>query len=154
MTTTTLNPYLEGNFAPVRQEITAEALRVIGELPPDLSGMFVRNGPNPQFSPIGYYHWFDGDGMLHGVQIRNGQASYCNRYVQTKGFKIERDAGHAIWTGLIEPPQQDNPYGPYKNTANTALVWHAGQLMALWEAGEPHTIKLPEFFPPRADTVG
>jgi len=149
MTTTTLNPYLEGNFAPVRQEITAEALRVIGELPPDLSGMFVRNGPNPQFSPIGYYHWFDGDGMLHGVQIRNGQASYCNRYVQTKGFKIERDAGHAIWTGLIEPPQQDNPYGPYKNTANTALVWHAGQLMALWEAGEPHTIKLPEL-----ETIG
>lgn len=143
MTTTTVNPYLEGNFAPVRQEITADALRVIGELPPDLSGLFVRNGPNPQFSPIGYYHWFDGDGMLHGVQIRNGQASYCNRYVRTQGFQIERDARHAIWTGLIEPPQPDNPHGPYKNTANTALVWHAGQLMALWEAGEPHAIKLP-----------
>jgi len=149
MTTTTLNPYLEGNFAPVRQEITADALRVIGELPPDLSGMFVRNGANPQFSPIGSYHWFDGDGMLHGVQIRNGQASYCNRYVRTKGFQIERDAGHAIWTGLIEPPQPDNPHGPYKNTANTALVWHAGQLMALWEAGEPHAIKLPEL-----ETIG
>ena len=47
MLTTQVNPYLDGNFAPVRQEITAETLQVIGELPPDLSGMFVRNGPIP-----------------------------------------------------------------------------------------------------------
>ena len=74
MLTTKVNPYLDGNFAPVREEITAETLPVIGELPPDLSGMFLRNGPNPQWSPIGQYHWFDGDGMIHGVQIHNGQA--------------------------------------------------------------------------------
>ena len=104
--------------------------------------MFVRNGPNPQFPPIGQYHWFDGDGMLHGVRISNGKAQYHNRYVRTKGFKIERDAGHAIWTGLLEP-QENNPDGLKKNTANTALVWHAGQLLALWEGGEPHAIKVP-----------
>ena len=40
MPTTQANPYLDGNFAPVRQEITPETLQVIGELPPDLSGMF------------------------------------------------------------------------------------------------------------------
>ena len=45
------NPYLDGNFAPVDEEITADHLTVIGELPPELSGMFVRNGPNPQFPP-------------------------------------------------------------------------------------------------------
>lgn len=143
------NPYLEGNFAPVRQEVTAEDLKVIGELPSDLSGMFLRNGPNPQFPPIGQYHWFDGDGMLHGVRISNGKASYLNRYVRTRGFEIERDAGKAIWTGLLEPPQMDNPHGPGKNTANTALIWHAGQLLALWEAGAPHAIKLPSL-----ETVG
>ncbi len=64
---TVLNPNLNGNFAPVDQEITTNALQVIGELPPELSGMFVRNGPNPMWKPIGRYHWFDGDGMLHGV---------------------------------------------------------------------------------------
>lgn len=144
MTTTLVNPYLDGNFAPVSQEITAETLKVIGELPPDLSGMFVRNGPNPQHSPIGQYHWFDGDGMLHGVEITNGKAIYRNRYVRTRGWNIENQVGKAVWSGLLEPPQMDNPYGPGKNTANTALVWHAGQFLALWEGGSPHNIQLPE----------
>ncbi|KZL48735.1 9-cis-epoxycarotenoid dioxygenase [Nodularia spumigena CENA596] len=144
MTTTEINPYLNHNFAPVRDEITTDTLKVIGELPANLSGMFVRNGPNPQWSPIGKYHWFDGDGMLHGVRISNGQATYCNRYVRTKGWKIEQEAGKAVWSGLFEPPQMDNPHGGYKNTANTALVWHAGQMLALNEGGAPHAIKLPD----------
>ena len=143
MTTTQVNPYLDGNFAPVRQEIATETLQVIGELPPELSGMFLRNGPNPQFSPIGQYHWFDGDGMLHGIRIHNGQASYRNRYVRTKGWQLEHEAGKAIWSGLLEPPQMNNPYGPTKNTANTALVWHAGQMLATWEGGAPYAIDIP-----------
>ncbi|MDB9349741.1 carotenoid oxygenase family protein [Nodularia spumigena] len=144
MTTTEINPYLNHNFAPVRDEITTDTLKVIGELPPNLSGMFVRNGPNPQWSPIGKYHWFDGDGMLHGVRISNGQATYCNRYVRTKKWEIEQTAGKAVWSGLLEPPQTDTPQGVSKNTANTALVWHAGQMLALNEGGAPHAIKLPD----------
>jgi carotenoid cleavage dioxygenase-like enzyme len=143
MLTKQVNPYLEGNFAPVREEITAETLEIIGELPSDLSGMFVRNGPNPKWSPIGQYHWFDGDGMLHGVRIQDGQASYRNRYVRTRGWQIENEAGKAIWSGLLEPPQMNNPYGPNKNPANTALTWHAGQMLALWEGGAPHAIEVP-----------
>jgi len=106
--------------------------------------MFLRNGSNPQWLPKGQYHWFDGDGMLHGVGISNGKASYRNRYVRTKGWQIEHEAGEAVWTGLLEPPQMDNPHGQSKNTANTAVVWHAGQFLALWEGGAPHAIKLPE----------
>ncbi|GAX40064.1 carotenoid oxygenase [Tolypothrix sp. NIES-4075] len=142
MVTTAVNPYLDGNFAPIHKEITTDTLKVIGELPPDLSGMFVRNGPNPQWTPIGQYHWFDGDGMLHGVRISNGKASYRNRYVQTKGWKIEHEAGLALWSGILES-SQNNPDNYYKNTANTALIWHAGQFLALWEGGAPHVIKLP-----------
>src|SRR4028119_2504180 len=121
MTTVTANPYLADNFAPVQTEITASDLPVIGELPASLSGMFVRNGPNPQFPPLGCYHWFDGDGMLHGLHIGNGKATYRNRYIQTRGFKLEHEAGRAIWSGLLEPPQPDNSYGTFKNVANTAL---------------------------------
>jgi carotenoid cleavage dioxygenase-like enzyme len=144
MVTTAVNPYLDGNFAPVGEEITTDTLKIIGELPPNLSGMFVRNGPNPQHPPIGQYHWFDGDGMLHGVQISNGKATYRNRYVRTRGWNIEHEVGKAVWSGLLEPPQRDNPYGPGKNTANTALVWHAGKFLAVWEGGAPHNIQLPE----------
>jgi carotenoid cleavage dioxygenase len=139
-----VNPYLESNFAPIATEIATDTLEVMGELPPELSGMFVRNGPNPQWSPIGQYHWFDGDGMLHGVEISNGKATYRNRYVKTRGWKIENEAGKAVWSGLLEPPQMDNPHGPGKNTANTALVWHNQQLLALWEGGAPHHISIPD----------
>ena len=142
-TITATNPYLLGNFAPVSNEIQAENLKVIGKIPTELEGMFVRNGPNPQFSPIGQYHWFDGDGMLHGVRFENGEATYHNRYIRTFGFEREKEAGKAIWSGLLEPPQMDNPYGPGKNTANTALVWHSGKFLAVWEGGEPHQIQLP-----------
>lgn len=144
MRTTQVNPFLDGNFAPVHQETSTNSLQVIGELPPDLSGIFLRNGPNPQWTPIGQYHWFDGDGMLHGVRISDGKAAYRNRYVRTKGWKIENEARKSLWTGLVEPPPKDKPHKQSKNTANTALVWHAGQLLALWEGGAPHAIKVPE----------
>ena len=88
--TATLNAYLADNFAPIRAELTVDDLPILGKLPPELNGMFVRNGPNPPFPPLSRYHWFDGDGMLHGVQIQDGKASYRNRYVHTKGFKQER----------------------------------------------------------------
>lgn len=143
MTVTKTNPYLEGNYAPIRQETTAEDLKIIGELPREISGMFLRNGPNPQFSPIGTYHWFDGDGMIHGVRLHEGKASYCNRYVRTQGFQTEQEAGTALWKGLLES-SEDNPDGATKNVANTALVWHDGQLLALWEGGAPHAVKIPE----------
>ena len=43
-----INPYLAGNFAPVRSEDDFE-LRSRARLPAGLAGAFYRNGPNPQF---------------------------------------------------------------------------------------------------------
>ncbi|MEO0459073.1 MAG: carotenoid oxygenase family protein [Cyanobacteria bacterium P01_A01_bin.114] len=144
MIATAVNPYLKDNFAPIQTETTVNNLPVIGELPSDLCGTFIRNGPNPKFSPLGRHSWFDGDGMLHGIHMSNGKALYRNRYVHTRGFEIEQAANRALWAGLLEPPQLANPannlFGPFKNTANTALVWHADRLLALWEGGEPYEI--------------
>lgn len=57
--------YLSGNFAPVKDEITNSPVKVSkGEIPKDLKGSYFRNGPNNQFPPRGFYHWFDGDGMV------------------------------------------------------------------------------------------
>lgn len=142
--------YLDDNFTPTQQEVVTENLDVIGELPPELSGMFLRNGPNPQFQPLGLYHWFDGDGMIHGVEIDNGKATYRNRYVQTEGFTLEQREGKAIWPGLMNLPRFDGPHGiMMKNVANTSVVSHTGKVLALWEAGEPYEIKLPSL-----ETVG
>ncbi len=137
------SPYLQGGFAPVEREISAENLTVEGLLPAELDGLYIRNGANPALAALGRYHWLDGDGMLHAVALRDGRASYANRWVRTKGFELERKRGRAIWTGVLERPQFDNPLGPSKNTANTSLVWHHGRLLALQEQGEPYQIGLP-----------
>nr|WP_107807003.1 carotenoid oxygenase family protein [Nodularia spumigena] len=137
--------FLQDNFAPVKEEITADDLPVIGQLPPELSGMFLRISPNPLFPPIGLYHWFDGDGMLHGVNIKNGKASYLNRYVETETLKVEKQQGKAIWPGLLNLPRFDSPYDiMIKNPANTSVIWHAGKLLVLCEAGVPHHIRVPD----------
>jgi carotenoid cleavage dioxygenase len=137
------SPFLEGNFAPVERELDADDLLVLGELPRELDGMFVRNGPNPQFPPLGKHHWFDGDGMLHAVRIGRGRASYSNRFVHTRALDLERKRGRPLWTGLLERARFDNPEGATKATANASLVWHADRLLALQEHSEPYEIGLP-----------
>jgi len=138
------SPYLEGNFAPVREEVAGDALGVIGEIPAGIDGMFVRTGPNPQFDVIKGYHWFGGDGMLHGVRLEAGKASYRNRYVETEAYRKEKAAGNALWGSGLGAPEFDNPNGTGRgNTGNTALVFHDGRLLTLWEGGDPHEIRLP-----------
>ena len=68
--TTTANPYLLGNFAPVADERDDDALDVTGAIPPELDGLLLRNGPNPIAPDPAAYHWFIGDGMLHGIELR------------------------------------------------------------------------------------
>src|SRR6516165_8169586 len=98
------NPYLLGAFAPIGTEITADELRLNGEIPKDLEGVYLRNGPNPWAQPRGRYHWFDGDGMIHAIEFRNGRATYRNRFIRTSGLAMEREAGRSIWPGLRERP--------------------------------------------------
>jgi carotenoid cleavage dioxygenase-like enzyme len=139
------SPYLSGSYEPVQTEITAALDVVAGALPGDLAGCFVRNSSNPRFEPEGRYHWFDGDGMLHGVHLGNGTATYRNAYVRTAGLADDEAAGRCLTTGILEQPDLTRPGGPWKDTANTDLVFHAGQLLAVWWlGGEPHVIRLPD----------
>jgi carotenoid cleavage dioxygenase len=138
------NPYLVGPYAPVDEEIDASDLEVIGEIPADLQGMYVRNGPNPRYRTEGRYHWFDGDGMLHGIHFEDGKATYRNRWVATEGLAAERRAGHALWEGVAEPRggnPEDGSRLRLKDTANTDVLFHNGNLVALWYlAGTPYRI--------------
>ena len=66
------NPYLDGMFAPVT-ETEQKHFEVVGEIPQQLCGIFLRIGPNPVESPNpNLYHWFSGDGMIHGLRIESG----------------------------------------------------------------------------------
>ena len=132
------DPYLQGNFAPLGFECDANDLVVTGEIPRALEGALYRNGANPQFAPRGRYHWFDGDGMIHGFFFENGRVSYKNRWVRTEKWKRERAAGEALFGGIMDPTvTHESVAGVSPNAANTNIVWHAGRLLALWEGGLP-----------------
>ena len=124
---TTSNAYLADNYAPVSEEVTALDLPVIGELPVELSGRYLRNGPNPaaEVDPA-THHWFMGDGMVHGVRLNEGRAEwYRNRYVGSPALEAalgRPDIGGPNWSG--------SPGGP-----NTNVGGFAGRTWAMVEAG-------------------
>ncbi len=122
------NPYLEGNFAPVRREHTITDLAVTGTIPAHLDGRYLRNGPNPatEIDPDAY-HWFMGDGMVHGVRLRDGRAEwYRNRWVRSPNLAAQ----------LGEPYEGGPASAPIPGLgANTNVIGHAGRTLALVEGG-------------------
>jgi carotenoid cleavage dioxygenase len=120
------NRYLRGNFAPVREELTATDLVVTGELPEHLDGRYLRIGPNPLEDPGDRYHWFLGEGMVHGVRLRDGRAQwYRNRWVRSAGV-----------AEALGEPVRGTP-GGLDFAANTNVLEHAGRILALVEGGSP-----------------
>jgi len=144
------NPYLRDVHAPICFETTAFELEVEGELPPDLCGAVVRNGPNAVLRPRSLYHWFDGDGMVHGVYFREGRASYRSRLVRTQGLADELRAGESLWPGVMGPYDFTAPRHYLKDTANTDLVLFNRALLATWYlCGDPYRLD-----PLTLDTLG
>jgi carotenoid cleavage dioxygenase-like enzyme len=132
-----INPYLAGNFAPVRSGDDFD-LEVAGEIPAGLSGALFRIGPNPQFEPRDpNHHWFAGDGMVHGFHLADGKASYRNRYVRTPKWQVEHEAGRSLFGGFNPLLSDPSVAGKDSGVANTNIVWHAGRLMALEEGHAP-----------------
>ena len=127
------NPFLSGLHSPMDDERTITDLAVTGSIPAELDGRYVRIGPNPVTPPNpAVYHWFTGDGMVHGVKLKGGKALwYRNRWIRTEGLQEEQAAGKALWKGLKESVRKDRPDQPLKNTSNTDVKYHAGRLITI-----------------------
>lgn len=122
--------YLTGALAPVRDEHTALDLPVTGALPPELTGRYFRNGPNP-LPGADPGHWFLGDGMVHGIRIANGRALwYRNRWIRTPRVNGEDRAF----------VREDGSVDLAATSANTHVIPHAGRILALVEAGLPYEL--------------
>ena len=126
------HPYRSGPWRPQVEEFRADDLEVIGDLPTDLDGVYLRNTENPVHPAIQRYHPFDGDGMVHMVGFRDGKAFYRNRFVRTAGFEAEQDAGRSLWAGIAEDPRVAEregwgARGRMKDASSTDIVVHAGQ---------------------------
>ncbi|WP_332774060.1 carotenoid oxygenase family protein [Phenylobacterium sp.] len=131
-----INPYLAGNFAPLRSE-NDFTLEIAGEAPRDLHGRLLRIGPNPQFDPLEPFHWFTGDGMVHAFCFDDGVVTYLNRYVETPRWRLENQAGRALFASF--DPSRNDPLaeGHDSGVANTSVIQHAGRLLALNESYPP-----------------
>jgi carotenoid cleavage dioxygenase-like enzyme len=94
--------FLQGPFATVTEEITAFDLPVTGQLPVELNGRYLRNGPNPMSLDDPNYHWFLGTGMVHGVRLRGGRAEwYRNRWVLSNA--VANVLGEKWPAGPVQP---------------------------------------------------
>ncbi len=105
--------WFRSNYKPVTEEIDSHDLPFEGNIPEDLNGLLLRNGPNPDASPTN--HWFAGQGMLHGIRLQEGQVQwYRNRRV---------NASVAGANGFTE--------------ANIHILSHANRIVALGDNSVP-----------------
>lgn len=133
------DPYRTRGYAPVAVEHDDVPLRIEGTWPTGLAGTFYRVGPNPRFAPRGPYNPLNADGMVHAIRVRDGRATYANRWVRTRRWHLEDAAGRALF-GTSGNPADDDPAVAGAHTdgvANTSLLWHAGRLLALEEGNAP-----------------
>ncbi|HWI84884.1 MAG TPA: carotenoid oxygenase family protein [Sphingomonas sp.] len=117
------HPFLAGIHEPMRAEVEVTDLAVTGTIPAQLDGRYLRIGPNPIDPDPASYHWFIGDGMVHGLRITGGKALwYRNRWIRS----------NAVAAALGDKPAP----GPHHmfDTVNTNIVGIAGRIFALIEA--------------------
>ncbi|KAF9909668.1 hypothetical protein BX616_011099 [Lobosporangium transversale] len=166
------HPYLHGNFYPVFEETIGDEgieCEVIGKIPESLRGsQYVRTGPNSlHVADDGVpHHFFDGEGMLHGVYFEPGnedepiRARYMNRWVRSEIFKKANKYGRMNLTLGLVMAGADIFWGvllwhfwyrlkaaffKVKNfgNGNTALAFFGSRLLALNEGGKPIETSVP-----------
>lgn len=141
------HPYLKGAWTPLHEEVTAIDLEVIeGAIPTDIDGVYLRNTENQLHQPLGRYHPFDGDGMIHQIDFRNGTASYRNRFVRTRCFQAEQEAGGSLWGGLADRAGTSlragfGAHGSLKDSSSTDIIVHAGKAIStFYQCGEGYVL--------------
>ncbi|OBG27520.1 carotenoid oxygenase family protein [Mycobacterium sp. 852002-51057_SCH5723018] len=147
------NRSLNGPFEPWHQESDAFNLEVVGQIPPELNGALYRTSSNPHVLPLqpDRHHWFEGDGMVYGLFLRDGKAQTVNRWVRTAGYLVEERNGKAVYGSVMNggsvPDFSLDP--PIKNPANTNVTLFDDRVLVFCESGLPH-----EMHPTTLETRG
>ena len=153
-------PQLMG-FATARAEVFNASMTTLrGYLPSDLTGVLWRNGP-AEHERFGhrYGHWFDGDGMVQAFALSGDKVTHRARILDTPKRRRETQAGKRIMPAFATPGSEPLMGPDDMNVANTAMLVHAGRLMALWEGGsalavDPETLDAGRFVVWHPDLAG
>ena len=129
-------------------ELDNQSLEVIGTIPDWLRGSLYRNGP--ALYKVGEHsvnHWFDGFGMLHRFFIQNGNVTYSNRFIESRGYQAaieeKRIKYHLFatapdytwWQKIISWFQE--PVFSYNTNVNIAM--YGDQLVSMTEKSAYNT---------------
>ena len=124
-------PYVAANFAPLKSEVTSFDLEVIGHVPEELTGRFLRIGPNPiddlDQVRLARHHWFAGTGMAHGLRLRGGKAEWFR-----SRFVLDRDAARVLSRKPIPGPgegstRRQRQYEPHERRRQAVRGRRGGQ---------------------------
>lgn len=135
-------PTFTGFNAPMRVEGALADLEIEGEIPAGLEGTFYRCGPDFRWPPrLGDDINHNGDGVVSMFRFHGGRVDFAMRFVRTEKFRLEEEAGRALF-GMYRNPFTDDPSvaGRDRTLANTNVVLHAGRLMCLKEDGLPYEV--------------
>lgn len=145
-------PAFTGFNTPSRVEADIADLAHEGSIPPDLNGAFYRVQPDPQFPPrLGDDIAFNGDGMITRFHIHDGQVDFRQRWAKTDKWKLEHEAGKALFGAYRNPLTDDESVkGRFRSTANTNAWIFAGKLWAMKEDSpallmDPATMESEDF---------
>lgn len=152
--------FRKGNFLPVKSETQYQVDEISqGSIPKDISGTYLKNGPNSVIDdPTD--HLFDGDGMIHAFNFKDGQLYYCNRWTKTNKYKHDVTTGVRRMVSLgsargfaclmfplcalmveVGYVSMGSPKLTW-STANTALILHGKRLYALLETDVPFELQV------------
>ncbi len=153
-----------GAFSQPAKEFANVNLETLsGRIPEGLQGTFYQNGTGRlERGGQAVGHWFDGDGAILRVSLSPAGATATYRYVQTRGYVAESQADKFLFGnyGMRSPtPLWRHIFGLFngttiKNCANTSVLALPDKLLALWEAGNPHSLDLETLETTGIDSLG
>lgn len=149
---------------PFRADVEIQDVEVEGEIPIELDGTFYRVRrvdyfprtlisdcfvqvmQDPYYDRSYYLNGaksipFDGDGSISAFRVKDGKASFQQRYVMTERLVAERKAGRSLF-GINKNPFSHHPCvrAVMDATANVNVLVHANKLLAVGENGPAYEL--------------
>jgi all-trans-8'-apo-beta-carotenal 15,15'-oxygenase len=130
-------------------ELTLSPTLVSGEVPAELRGTLLRNGPGLFESGTDPLNFLDAHGMVAGVSFERGQATvFRNRHVRTSTFRLEQARGRQVRRRLFTnlPSRWSNVFDIElgNNAGHDVYAW-GGKLCAAQDPGhcalDPKTLE-------------